>query len=305
MSNYDWDLFFLQWHGPNHAQHTFWGGIDPISPWYQEQNALRYWQYFRRFYGAADGMIEDIIKHADEETLVIVVSDHGHIPYVFGAAMIGNALINAGLLAYKRNESGNMVVDWSRAKAVPMNSVHIYVNLKGRDPDGIVEAGEEYEDTCNKVISALYGIRDTKGRCPISFALRRDEAEFIGLYGDRVGDVVYGMSPGYIAQLTPQEDRKEFQLTKGAISVTDDTGLGQRAGPLPPNTSIHGSSVPSSRLGLGSIRVPLIMRGPDIKEGYVMRSHFRLVDIAPTVSHILEIPPPAQNEGSVILEALA
>lgn len=132
---------------------------------------------------------------------------------------------------------------------------------------------------------------------------KKEEAKMIGLYGDRVGDIVYGMAAGYTALLEPTEDLEDFRLTRGAISVTDDRGAGQRTG-LPPNTSIHGSSIPSSRLGLGSIRVPLIMRGPSVKKHYVMRTNFRLIDIAPTVSHILNMPYPAQCEGSVILEAL-
>ncbi|MEM2905506.1 MAG: alkaline phosphatase family protein [Candidatus Bathyarchaeia archaeon] len=304
MSRYEWDLFFLQWHGPNHAQHTFWGGIDPISPWYNEAASSRYWGYFRRFYGAADRMIADIAKHADEETLLIVTADHGHIPYVHGAAMIGNALIKAGLLAYRRDANGKPVVNWAETRAYPINTVHVYVNLKGRDPDGVVEPGREYEEVCGKVISALYGIRDPRGRCPIAFALRKDEAQMIGLYGDRVGDVVYGLAAGYTASLEPTEGLEDFLFPRGAVSATDDRGSGRPTGELPPNTSIHGSNIPSSRLGLGSIRVPLIMRGPGIKRGYVMRTSFRLIDIAPTVSHILNMPYPAQCEGSVILEAL-
>ena len=71
---------------------------------------------------------------------------------------------------------------------------------------------------------------------------------------------------------------------------------------FPPNTSIHGSSIPSSRLVLGSIRVPLIMRGPGVKKGYVMRNRFWLTDITPTVAYMLNIPAPAQCEGSIILE---
>jgi predicted AlkP superfamily phosphohydrolase/phosphomutase len=303
MSRYGWDLYFVQWHGPNHAQHAFWGGIDPVSPWYREESASKYWSYFRRFYGAADRMIGDIVKHADEETLVVVLSDHGHIPYVYGTAMVGNALVKAGLLAYGRGGQGEAVVDWAKTRAYPINTVHIYVNLKGRDPEGIVEP-EEYGEVCSRVISALYGIRDPKGRCPIAFAMRKDEAEMIGLYGDRVGDVVYGLAAGYGSSLEPTEGLEEFMLMRGAISVTDDRGVGQRAGQLPPNTSIHGSNIPSSRLGLGSIRVPLIMRGPGVKKGYVMRRCFRLIDVAPTVAHIIGIPRPAQCEGSLILEAL-
>lgn len=301
MSRYEWDLYFLQWHGFNHAEHTFWGGIDPISPWYSESKAPHYWGYFRRFYEAADAMIGDVIEHADEDTLIIVTADHGHIPYVYGAAMIGNALIKAGLLAYKTDYEGNMVVDWSKTEAYPLPA-HIYVNLRGRDPEGIVEPGEGYDEVCNRVISALYGIRDTDGRCPIAFALKKDDAEMIGLHGDRVGDVVYADSAGYSSLLEPTDSLEEFKFVRGAISVTDDWG--DRDGPIPANTSIHGSNIPSTGLGLGSIRVPLIMRGPDVKNGYVMRGRFRLIDIAPTASYVLGIPPPAHCEGSIILEAL-
>lgn len=302
MSHHEWDLYFLQWHGLNHAQHAFWAGIDTISPWYNELNTLRYWEYFRRFYGAADRMIGNIIKHADDETLVIVISDHGHVPLVYGAAKTTNALIKAGLLAYRKDAKGKMVFDWSKTKAYPTNSIHIYVNVKGRDPDGIIEPGNEYDDVCNKVISALNGVRDIKGDCPYAFALKKDEAEMMGLYGDRVGDVVYGMRAGYISQLQPTEDLEGFEFTKGAVSVTDDWA--ERAGPIPANTSIHGATIPSAKLGLGSIRVPLIMRGPGIKKGYQMKGHFRLIDIAPTVSYILGMPTPAHCEGSVILEVL-
>jgi len=306
MTHYAWDLYFLQWHGPNHAQHTFWGGIDPISPWYDEANAAHYWACFTRFYAAADRMIGDILPHADEETLVVVTADHGHIPYLYGAAMIGNALTNAGLLAWKRDAGGRVAVDWSRTKAYPLNSVHVYVNLKGRDPDGVVAPGVEYEEVCHRVVSALYGIRDAKGHCPIAFASKKGEAEMMGLYGDRVGDVVYGLAAGYIARLEPTAGREEFNdstfLHRGAVALTDDWA--DRRGPIPANTSIHGANIPSSKLGLGSIRVPLILRGPGIKKKYVLKTPFRLIDIAPTVSHVLDMPTPTPCDGSLILDAL-
>jgi hypothetical protein len=215
---------------------------------------------------------------------------------------VGNALINEGLLALKKDADGEMVVGWTRTKAYSQPE-HVYVNLKGRDPDGIVEKGDEYETVCDRIISALYGIRDPEGRCPIAFALRKNEAEMIGLYGDRVGDVVYGNSAGFISLLELTDDLREFKFVRGAISPTDDWG--DRVGPIPANTSIHGSNMPSSKLGLGSMRVPLIMCGPNIKKGYMMRNRFLLIDIAPTVSYILEMPTPSNCEGSVILEALS
>lgn len=297
MSRHDWDLYFLQWHGPNHAQHTFWGGIDPISPWYKESTENIYWECFRRFYGAADQMIGDVLRHADDETLVVVTADHGHVPYVYGAAMISNALVKGGLLVY--DDKG--AVDWKKTRAYPLPA-YIYVNLKGRDPEGIVEPGAEYEKIQNKVISILYSIRDPKGFCPVAFALKREEAEMIGLHGERVGDVIYGNNAGYTSILENSEDLQQFKFVKGDISVTDDWG--DREGQLPANTSIHGSNLPSSKLGLGTIRVPLIMSGPQVKKGYELKRLFSLVDIAPTVSYVIDMPFPAQSEGAIIHEAL-
>jgi predicted AlkP superfamily phosphohydrolase/phosphomutase len=300
LEKYEWDLYFIQWHGPNHAQHTFWGGIDPVSPWYDESSAEIYWECFKRLYGAADRMVGDIVSQADEETLIIITADHGHLPYVYGAAMISNALVKAGLLNYK-DMDGRLTVDWRETLAYPLPA-HIYVNMKGRDPNGIVEPGEDFEKVRDRIIAALYRIRDKEGRCPIAFALKKEDAEMIGLHGDRVGDVIYGNNAGFTSILEVTKDLEPFKFVKGDISVTDDWG--DRKGQLPANTSIHGSNLPSSNLGLGSIKVPLIMRGPQIKKGYRMQKSFRLVDIAPTVSHILEMPFPAQCEGSIMYETL-
>ena len=299
LSNHKWDLFLLQWHGLNHAQHTFWGGIDPISPWYSEERASKYWEYFKRFYGMADRMVGKIVKNADDETLVIVVSDHGHIPYVYGAAMVGNALVKAGLLKYEKVD-GEIRILWNETKAYAY-SIHVYVNLKGREPNGIVEEGKEYEEVCDRIISTLYSIRDPEGRCPIALALKRGESELIGLGGDRVGDVIYSTAPGFISICEVTEDLKTFHFPRGAVSVTDDFGEA-RSGPLPPNTSIHGTGLPSIKLGEGSLSVPLIVKGPGIKRGYTLKKRFRLIDIAPTIAYFLEIPPPKDCEGSIISE---
>jgi len=131
MSHYDWQLYFLQWHGPNHAQHTFWGGIDPVSPWHDRSKAEKYWGIFRRFYGMADRMTGDIVEKAGEGSLIIIVADHGHVPIARGTVFIGNAFVKAGLLSLVE-KNGGLTVDWSRTRAIPLGQNHVWVNLKGR-----------------------------------------------------------------------------------------------------------------------------------------------------------------------------
>lgn len=298
MSRCEWDLFFLQWHGFNHAQHSFWAGIDPISPWYKPADAGRYWEIFAGFYGMADRMVGRIVRSAGRDALIVVVSDHGHIPLVKGEILIANALARAGLLSFKQTEKG-VSVDWSGTKAYPQRNVHIYVNLKGRDPDGVVEPGKEYEEVRDKIISTLYGLKDRDGNRPIALALRREDAEMLGLGGERSGDIIYQMAAGYHGDpATVTEDLEPFSYGKvGARTMADDVGLARKP------TSVHGQHLSTTTYGLGSIRSAFIMSGPRVRRGLRLTTQVRLVDVAPTIAFALGIPAPAQSEGRVLREA--
>ena len=297
MKKYDWDIFFLQWHGCNHAQHAFWSYIDPISPWYRPNLEKKGWTAFRRFYGAADKMVGDIVDGAGENAVIMIVSDHGHIPLVYGTVYIANILIKEGLLYVEKDSKGEFQIVWSKTKAVPVQNIHIFVNLKGREPHGIVEPGEEYERVRDQIIHALLSLRDpVTGKPPVALALRREDSQLIGLGGDRTGDVIYAMTPGYHADTsTITEDLNPFG-EKGGVMITDDFGVAKAP------TSIHGQALGTAKLGLGTIMTPFIVCGPGIKKGYVMKKPVELVDIAPTAAYILQLPPPANSEGRVIHE---
>jgi len=304
MSRYKWDLYFLQWHGPNHAQHTFWGGIDPSTPWYRPSEAKKYWDIFRRFYGTADEMTGEIVKNAGDRAVIVVVADHGHCPIARGTVFLGNVLVKAGLLKLERDGKGRLTVDWSRTKAIPLGQDYVYVNLKDRDPNGIIEPGQEYEAVREEIINALFGIRDPDGRCPISFAFRREDGENLGVYGERVGDVIYQLAGGYEGSVFSfTDDLEPFPEGRYGETLSDDSrgGQGLTRGP----SSEHGYHFPTTRFGLGSIRVPFIISGLGIAKGRRLTKPIRLVDIAPTLAYLLGIPPPAQCEGRVMREVLA
>ena len=76
--------------------------------------------------------------------------------------------------------------------------VYIYVNLKGRDPDGIVEPGEEYERVRDQIFDALLTwCHPETGERPVLLALRKEDCRPWGIYGDAMGDVIYAVRPGY------------------------------------------------------------------------------------------------------------
>ena len=74
----------------------------------------------------------------DENTTIVYVSDHGAIP-CWRVFNIVKPLVDAGLMVYKK-EGKRYKIDWSKTQVFPyMEPTYIWVNLKGRDPQGIVE----------------------------------------------------------------------------------------------------------------------------------------------------------------------
>jgi hypothetical protein len=125
--------------------------------------------------------------------------------------------------------------------------------------------------------------------------MRREEADYFGLYGEQPGDIIYIMDPGfdsgapvrmgksqYRAGVT--EDREVFKATKQWVEYTGD----------------HSAYPPFSRRN----RTLTVFSGPGVRQSVVRRTPIRLIDVAPTISYLIGTPYAAQTEGSVILDAL-
>jgi predicted AlkP superfamily phosphohydrolase/phosphomutase len=264
MTTRDWHLYFMHAHAPDHMYHALSTKADRATNPDAAQRAVCE-SIFRRMYIGLDRMIGDIVKAAGDGALVVVVSDHGAkaTGYHFSA---GTVLAEAGLMETEKDESGHDRIAWQRTKAVPQRAAYIYVNLKGRDPDGIVEPGE-YEKVREQIIDALLTYRDPKtGIRPVALALTREDARSIGLYGEDVGDVVY---------------------------VIDGRFGGQ-----------HGQQFTTARFSQGSVRPLLILCGPGVKKGFRLERNAWLTDIVPTVCYLMSLPIPAQAEGAVLYQAL-
>jgi len=187
LSNNDWDLLYTQTHCHDYLHHLFMRFYDPITagkgPWSQEVSE----SIMDRAYESADRMLGQVMECADDETLIAVVSDHGATTWL-ADVNIRQILIDRGLMVVDDDAGG---VIWEKTKAVPQRACYIYVNVKGRDPQGIVEPGEEYEAVRDRIVEALYDyVEPETGKRPFSLALRREDARILGLHGPRVGCTV-------------------------------------------------------------------------------------------------------------------
>lgn len=271
MEQHDWDMFFMHSHPIDWMYHLVITDMISDDP----ARKAKAWEVHRRIYEIEDRMIERLLSQADKDTLVVVVSDHGATPDgpVFDPY---KALEPAGL-AYRfeektvENEISPIAVDWNRpdytrSKAIPQREVYIYVNLQGRDPEGIV-APEDYEAVQREICDALLTYVDPgTGKRPVALALPKKDARILGLYGDRVGDVVYALYPEFGGQ--------------------------------------HGHMLPTAEKAPGALPPLLIMSGPNIKKNHTMDRTCWLWDIVPTICFLTGIPVPPTCEGAVLYQAM-
>lgn len=263
LKNKEWDLFFMHAHCPDHFYHNF---INDIEQDKKIQEAEK------NFYHSLDNMVGRILEAIDEEeTLVILTSDHGAVPTEnikeenFKHFDVNDILEESGLLVKELDEkTGNKKIVWGKTKAVAHLSVYIYINLKSKYSHGIVE-DSEYEKIQNEIINALYNYTDKKtGKKPIAFAFKKQDARMLGLHGDKIGDVVYGVYPEVSGE--------------------------------------HGRQLTTGEYGIGSMRGLFLAKGPGIKKGKIIDRTIWLTDIVPTICHSMDLPVPKDCEGAIIYQ---
>jgi predicted AlkP superfamily phosphohydrolase/phosphomutase len=297
----DWNMAF-SWVGTiDHIQHVLYGGIDPKSCHYNPEEAPTIMEHIRRVYAEVDARIGRILEHVDlDDTLVCLVSDHGFSslernPY------IKHHLAKAGLLSFNLNtETGAMSIDWSKTKCFPLEPghAHIFVNLKGRDPHGIVEP-EDYEKVQEEIIDVLLSLRDPiTGRHVVATAVRKAEAGMLGVAEnqgyERIGDVLFALKPQYMAN--------PF-VYPVAVKYRDGT---ERFIPNPEDfeparlhrnfTGVH-LSLPT----LKEMHAAVVLAGngiPNLRR----KNPFNVIDLAPTLAYLLGTPTPKDAEGNILKE---
>ena len=144
-------FFFLLYDTPDRVQHMLWRFRDREHPGYEPDLARDYSCLIEEHYARCDKLLAPVLDKVDESTLLIVLSDHGF--NTFRRAFDTNTWLQQnGLLALKNGakpsedlDDGPAAVNWSRTYAYAVGLGGIYLNLKGREREGILEEGTEAE----------------------------------------------------------------------------------------------------------------------------------------------------------------
>ena len=295
LAHHDWDIFVTQHHPIDYAEHYYYGFIDPKHPEYDPANEAVGWEGLRCAYHEADRYLGAVMDAVGEDTVVVMSGDHGtdssHYTFRFN-----NILEREGLLKVRVGDDGQYEPIWSETKAYSFQSNIVYVNLKGRDPEGIVEPGPEYEALREHIIRLLYEARcEETGVHPVAAAMKVEDADYFGLYGGGIGDVIYVTHVGYDSGVTERLGKSDMRA-----GVTPDRGACIRNKIGSDMTGDH-CSFPNWAKNLRTLTV---FCGPGVRKNVRRRTPIRLIDVAPMMSYLIGIPYPAQTEGSIVLDAL-
>jgi predicted AlkP superfamily phosphohydrolase/phosphomutase len=152
-----WDFFMMVEIGLDRMHHAFWRFLDAEHPRHEPDH--RYRDAIRNYYIYLDEEIGDLLERFDEQTTVLVVSDHGARP-MQGAICINEWLVQEGYLVLEDQPPreptpfSDVRVDWSKTRAWGEGGYYcrLCLNIAGREPQGIVAPND-----CEQLLDELAG----------------------------------------------------------------------------------------------------------------------------------------------------
>ncbi|KAB7705347.1 nucleotide pyrophosphatase [Bacillus aerolatus] len=289
---------------------------DPRQPGYSQEAVKTYESYIKWAYENADDTIGKTSAAMTENDRLFIVSDHGMEP-IHSRISPNYELKKAGLL--KLNKKGEVDLSNSKAYAVASGTIaHVYINLKGREKDGIVDP-KDYEKVQNEIVRTFKGIKDERKLASRKKLLKhhynewRDRAGENGLTWQETKDMVNSMfhviqdkkeNPYEKITESDQKEANNFDhRNAGDVILAAAPGyiIGKDAKKaIEPTKELgsHGGDPKRKEL-----RPVFYAYGKDISHGEIER-HVSTLDIAPTVYRLMNLRTPSFIDGKPIKELL-
>jgi predicted AlkP superfamily phosphohydrolase/phosphomutase len=271
-------MFFFYFSSLDLNSHMFWRLMDPTHPGYNaalaEQNAAA----IEWFYQQLDEVLGEVLPKLDANTTLLVVSDHGFAPY-YRSFNLNTWLVQNGYIVMKNDGTADSSeplanVDWSKTRAYGLGLNGLYINLRGRERDGIVGAGAEEDALIKELSDKLLAEKDPKTGLPVITRMDRASVVYQGPYATSGPDLLVGYNRGY---------RAGWQTILGAF---------------PPDIMEDNLNPWSGDHCMDSSLVP----GVVLSNEKIVAEKPSLIDIAPTIFAEFGIAKPKQLTGHSILE---
>lgn len=258
-------------------QHMFFRYLQDDHPANAGRDVVNHKGAIRKLYQDMDDLVGRTMAKLDDDTVLFVMSDHGFKPFRRGVNL-NTWLYKNGFLALKENPTGGDMfrdVDWSRTKAYAVGFGGIYLNVAGREAQGIVKPGEDVRNIKREISEGLKALYDEKEKAhPVREVYDAVEA-YSGPYVGEAPDLIAGFRVGY---------RVAWSSVTGGLSadvIEDNTR---------PWSGDHNFNPPD---------VP----GMLFCNRKIAKSDPSIMDIGPTVLDLFGVQIPAYCDGESIMPA--
>lgn len=276
LNRFSQGFFFCLFDTPDRLQHMFWRFREQDHPAYPGEAKLELFQAIEEHYRQCDRIVGEALKFADDETLFICLSDHGMNSFQRGLNL-NTWLYENGFLALKDGETpgeGDFFknVNWDKTKAYSLGLGVIFLNLRGREANGIVHP-EDASQVKEAIIRGLTGLKDPqRSKVAVRSVVTREQV-YRGPFVAEAPDLIVNFSEGY--------------------RVSWDTPLGGvPEGLFADNTR---------RWGGDHVIDPLLVPGVLFMNKKFNPADPDLVDLAPTILKALGVAKGKEMEGKDLL----
>jgi predicted AlkP superfamily phosphohydrolase/phosphomutase len=196
-------VFFFYFSSLDLNSHMLWRLMDAEYPGYEASLAGQNGSAIAEFYQQLDQVLGEVLPTIDKDTTLLVLSDHGFAPY-YRSFNLNTWLLNNGYIKLKgQEEPGSNEplanVDWSGTRAYGLGLNGLYINLRGRDRDGIVSPGAEASALIQEIKAKLLREKDPQMGLPVITRVDVASEVYRGPYAQAGPDLLVGYNRGYRA----------------------------------------------------------------------------------------------------------
>lgn len=312
-----WDFFMIVFNGIDGIQHSYWHFLDSTHPMHERRLLQKHGNPVLQFYQYIDRILGELFSIMGEDTLLIIMSDHGSGPlkkYVY----VNNWLKKWGYIKFKKGFLTYLKLFLFHVKFSPMSIYRVLIRFRMGEVKRRVHKGKKRWLMKNIFLSySDIDIDMTKAYCLGNYGKIYINRESLG---EGKGTNKYR---SLIEELTKRfrqiEDPRNKKRLFGKIYIKEELYHGANMDSMPDlyldpedesyqplGTHEFASSEfiedVKSRSGDHRKNGIIFLRGPHVKKEYEI-TEADIQDLAPTVLAYLEVPIPSDMDGKVLSQA--